>query len=96
MPVIAHSRGVLTLEAMKGEAGWDAALNLPLPPRPGFYLLDEARQHVIAYLDWVTHDLAQGPPPDELRRQIDHAAARLLEISLALCVVLDSDNCDDC
>jgi len=44
MPVIAHSRGVLTLEAMKGEAGWDAALNLPLPPRPGFYLLDEARR----------------------------------------------------
>jgi hypothetical protein len=43
----------------------------------------------------VTHDLAQGPPPDELRRQIDHAAARLLEISLALCVVLDSDDCDD-
>ena len=75
MPVIAHSRGVLALEAMKGEAGWDAALNLPLPPRPGFYLLDEARRHVIAYLDWVTHDLAQGPPPDELRRGIDHAAA---------------------
>jgi hypothetical protein len=58
----------------------------------GLFLLDEARRHVIAYLDWVTHDLAQGPPPDELRRDIDHAAARLLEISLALCVVLDSDN----
>jgi hypothetical protein len=60
MPVIAHSRGVLTLEAMKGEAGWAAALNLPLPPRPGFYLLDEARRHVIACLDWVTHCAGPG------------------------------------
>ena len=93
--MIAQPLEVLTLEAMQGEAVWDAALNLRLPPGPGFYLLEAARQHVISYLDWVTHDLAQGPPPDELRREIDHAAARLLEISLALCVVLDSDNCDD-
>ena len=42
MPVIAHSRDVLTLEAMKGEVAWATALNLPWPPRPGFYLLDEA------------------------------------------------------
>ena len=57
---------------------------------PGFYLLDEARQNVITHLDWVTHDLA-GPPPAELRREIYRAAARLLEISLVLRVVLDID-----
>ncbi len=31
MAVIDHPRDVLTLEAMKGEPGWDAALNLPFP-----------------------------------------------------------------
>jgi hypothetical protein len=80
---------------MRGEAGRDAALNLPLPPCPGFYLLDEARQHVIAYLDWITHDLARGLPPDALEREIYRAATRLLEISLALCVVLDNDHDDE-
>jgi hypothetical protein len=95
MLVTAHPREGLSFEAMKGEAGWDAALSWPLPPHPDFYLLDEARQHVIAYLDWVTHDLAQGPSPDELRREIERAAGRLLEISLALRIVLDSGNsCD--
>ncbi len=74
---------------MKGEAGWEAALNMPLPPKPGFYLLDEARTQIITYLDWVTHDLARGPSPKELRGEIERAAERLLEISLALCDLLD-------
>ena len=65
---------ILSPESMKGEAGWEAALNWPLPPHPDFYLLDEARRHIIAYLDWVTHDLARGPSPDELRREIERAA----------------------
>jgi hypothetical protein len=90
MLVTAYPRRVLSFEAMKGEADWDAALNLPLPPRPDFYLLEKARQHVIAYLDWVTHDPVQGPSPGDLQREIEHAAKRLLEISLALRVVLDS------
>ncbi len=51
---------ILSSESMKGEAGWEAALNWPLPPHPDFYLLDEARRHIIAYLDWVTHDLARA------------------------------------
>jgi hypothetical protein len=84
-----HPCQVLSLEAMKGEPGWQAALNWPLPPHPGFYLLDEARQQVITYLDWVTHDLAQGPPPEELRCEIDRAAKRLLEISLAVRALFD-------
>ena len=73
----------------EGRGCWEAALNWPLPPRPGFYLLDEARRHVITYLDWVTHDLARGPSPDELRREIERAAGRLLEIALALRDLLD-------
>lgn len=89
MLATAYRCEVLSLEAMKGEARWEAALNWPLPPRPGFYLLDEARRHVITYLDWVTHDLARGPSPDELRRGIERAAGRLLEIALALRDLLD-------
>ena len=77
-------RELLSSDSMKGEAGWEAVLNWPLPPHPDFYLLDEARRHIIAYLDWVTHDLARGPSPDELRREIERAAERLLEISQAL------------
>ena len=84
MPANAHRCEVLSLEAMKSGVGWEAALDWPLPPHPSFYLLEEARRHIIAYLDWVTHDLARGPSPDELRRVIERAAERLLEISLAL------------
>ena len=84
-----NGREILSPESMKGEAGWEAALNWPLPPHPDFYLLDEARRHIIAYLDWVTHDLARGPSPDELRREIERAAERLLEISMALRDFLD-------
>ena len=89
MLATADRREILSLDAMKGEAGWEAALNWPLPPDAGFYLLEEARRHIIAYLDWVTHDLARGPSPDELRREIERAAERLLEISLALHDFLD-------
>jgi hypothetical protein len=61
MPATAHRHEVLSLEAMKDDPGWEAALNWPFPPNPGFYLLEEARRHIITYLDWVTHDLARGP-----------------------------------
>jgi hypothetical protein len=89
MLATADRREILSLESMKGEAGWEAALNWPLPLHPDFYLLDEARRHIITYLDWLTHDLARGPSPDELRREIERAAGRLLEISLALRDFLD-------
>ena len=91
MLATAHQREVLSLEAMKDEASWEAALNWPFPPNPGFYLLEEARRHIIAYLDWLTHDLAQGPTPGELRREIERAAGRLLEVALALRNFLDDD-----
>jgi hypothetical protein len=92
MLAAAHRHEILSQEALNGEGGWEAALNWPLPPHPGFYLLDEARRHVIAYLDWVTHDLARGPSPDELQREIERAAGRLLEIALALRDFLDDDD----
>ena len=37
----------------------------------------------------LTHDLARGPSPDELRREMERAAGRLLEIALALRDFLD-------
>ena len=89
-----HQQVFLTGKAMRSEPGWDAALHLPFPPAPDFYLLEEARRQVIAYLDWITHDLGRGPPPEELRRNINDAAARLLEISFAIRGLLDSDNSD--
>jgi hypothetical protein len=61
MLTVGDGHEILSLQAMKGETGWEAALNWPLPPNPGFYLLDEARRHIITYLDWITHDLAGGP-----------------------------------
>lgn len=92
MLATAQRREVLSLEAMKGEAGWEAALNWPLPQNADFYLLDEARRHIITYLDWITHDLARGPSPHELRREIERAAERLLEISQALREFFDGGN----
>ena len=89
MLATAHRRKVLSLEAMKGEAGWEAALNWPFPPNPDFYLLEEVGRHIITYPDWVTHDLARGPTPGELRCEIEHAAERLLEVSLVLRAFLD-------
>jgi hypothetical protein len=84
MLAAADGREILSPESMRGAAGWEAVLNWPLPPHPDFYLLDEARRQIIAYLDWVAHDLARGPSPDKLRHEIERAAERLLEISLAL------------
>lgn len=90
MIVSSHPQGVvLSLDAMKDETSWDAALNWPFPPHPDFYLLEEARQRVITYLDWVTHDLTQGPSADQLRREIEHATERLMEVSLALRALFD-------
>ena len=89
MLATAYWREVLSLKAMKDETGWEAAPNRPCPPNPDFCLLGEARRHIINYLDWVTHDLARGPSSDELQREIERAAGRLLEISLALRDFLD-------
>jgi hypothetical protein len=44
-------------------------------------LLERARQEVLTYLDFVTHDLVQGASFAEVRREIDRAAERLTEIA---------------
>jgi hypothetical protein len=93
MMVSNHPQGVvLSMDAMKGETSWDAALE-PFPPHPDFHLLEEARQRVITYLDWVTHDLAQGPSADQLQREIERATERLLEVSLALRAFFNRGSC---
>jgi hypothetical protein len=39
---------------------WEHALTCPLPPSSSYQLLDTLRENVIAYLQFVTHDLVQG------------------------------------
>ena len=74
-------RPVLTLKAMEASS-WEPALSFPLPESPSTELLDRARQEVVTYLDWVAHDIASAGDPDEIRKEINRAAARLIEISL--------------
>jgi len=47
-------------------------------------LLWEARQQVITYIDWYSNDGAPTSSPDEVKREINRAAARLIEICLAI------------
>ena len=77
------------LAGNEGRSRLGRRAELAIAAKPGLYLLEEARRHIITYLDWVTHDLARGPSPGELRREIEHAAERLLGILLALRDLLD-------
>jgi hypothetical protein len=73
---------VLTLYAMRHDP--EAALTFPLPPRPSVELLDEARQDILDHLDELTCDLDDEAPVEEVRRAMERATTRLLEISLRL------------
>ena len=74
---------VLTATALS-EPGWQAAVHAPLPITPSLELLYETRQRVVAYLDWYSNDAGPVAPAEELRRDINHAAARLIEICLPI------------
>jgi len=73
---------ILTVEAMSVH-DWEPALTLRLPAEPSAELLDEARYQVMAYLHWLSVDAAPHTAPEELRREINRAAARLIEICFA-------------
>jgi hypothetical protein len=77
------------LRRHEGRDQLGCSTELAIPSAPDFYLLEEARQRVITYLDWVTHDLTRGPSADQLRREIEHATERLMEVSLALRAFFD-------
>jgi hypothetical protein len=51
-------------------------------------LLDAAREQVIDYLDWASDVLPELTGPDRLCMEINRAADRLIEISLARAVIL--------
>lgn len=72
---------ILTLKAMEASS-WEPALTYPLPENPSTELLAEARSQVVIYLDYAAHDIATAGDPDEIRKEINRAAARLIEISL--------------
>jgi hypothetical protein len=74
---------VLTATALL-EPGWDAALHARLPIEPSLELLYEARHLVVTYLDWYSNDVGSVTPAETLRRDINLAAARLIEICLAI------------
>src|ERR1017187_5718719 len=59
---------------------WEHALTCPLPPSISYELLNTLREHVITYLQFVTHDLVQGDPPSALR-EIQRIADRLTRIT---------------
>ena len=59
---------------------WEHALTCPLPPSISYELLNDLREDVITYLQFVTHDLVQGGPPAALR-EIQRVADRLTRIT---------------
>jgi hypothetical protein len=82
MGVERHPHCLLTDETLKDDRSWGTTLYLRIRPDPDFHLLKAARRHLITYLNRITHGLARGPSPDELRRKVERAAAQLLEIFL--------------
>ena len=77
-PSLGRERRMAALEVND----WEPALTLPLPPQPSLELLEVARQDILTFLDWVSHDVAQVDP-DGAKHQIQRAAARLIEIAAA-------------
>jgi hypothetical protein len=61
-----------------------------LPEEPSIELLHEARHQVATYIDWYSNDAAPVTAPEEVRCEINRAAARLIEICLAIQQVVAS------
>jgi hypothetical protein len=79
---VSQLRPILTMEAMETPS-WEPALSYLLPKNPPLELLERARDHVLTYLDWVASDLASSDA-DVIRKEINCAATRLIQISLLL------------
>jgi hypothetical protein len=76
-------RPVLTMKVMD-TSSWEPALSYLLPENPSLELLERARDHVLTYLDWVASDLSSSGDADAIRKEINRAAIRLIQISLLL------------
>jgi len=73
---------VLTMQAMD-TSSWEPALSYLLPENPPLELLERARDQVLTYLDWVASDLASSGDADAIRKEINRAATRLIQLSLS-------------
>ena len=73
---------------------WEHALTCPLPPTISYQLLNTLREHVITYLQFVTHDMVQGDLEGALH-EIQRIADRLTRITAmtprALAAAVDAD-----
>src|ERR1700731_1857782 len=76
-------RPVLTMQAMD-TSSWEPALSYLLPENPPLESLERARDQVLTYLDWVASDLASSGDADAIRKEINRAATRLIQILLLL------------
>jgi len=61
---------------------WEPALTYPLPRDPSIDLIDTAIDEILNYLSFVTSEVAQKNAT-QARREIEHAAARLIELAEA-------------
>jgi uncharacterized protein (DUF433 family) len=59
-----------------------AALTLRL--QPSFAELDNARDHLIDFMNWASLDFVETADAEQFRAEIIRAAERLIEVSLAL------------
>ena len=76
---------ILTIAALEDARDFgEAAVTLPLPLKPSLEFLEQARQQVLTYLDWVTDAMIQTGDPVAVRREIIRASARLAEIADAM------------
>jgi hypothetical protein len=69
---------------------WDPILTLPLPKNPSLELLDVTRRQVLLYLDWIMHEMVQIDDSWTVRRELERATDRLLEIAAALPAALEA------
>jgi hypothetical protein len=64
-------------------SSWKPALSYLLPENPPLELLERARDQVLSSLDWVASDLASSGDVDAIRKEINRAATRLIQLSLS-------------
>ena len=69
---------------------WERILTLRLPKNPSLQLLDAARGQVLLYLDWIMNDMIRVDDPWTVRREIERATDRLLEIAEALPAAMEA------
>jgi hypothetical protein len=73
---------------------WTHALSCPLPRKKNYQLLKTLRDDILAYLVWVTDELAQGDM-GQASAEIERAAERLRNIAMLMPAARASATSDD-